>query len=215
MVGHSQQEEEKVMASDDDTIHRKLLRISTDEDVFKKYEVVQDVGSGSMGSVARVRIKKDRVGGSAYNPKTRGVFGKLKKAFTLTKMEATTPSSRRSSTAEYHFALKSIHLDRVSPVFLEELKNEIRILRSMDHPNIVKAYEVYLCKNKQIYLVMELCDGGDLFTRSPYSEQEAAKITTQLCYAIRYMHEHGIVHRDIKFEKCVTDKGIWVTHWCS
>ena len=63
------------MASDDDTIHRNMLRISTDEDVFKKYEVVQDVGSGSMGSVAHVRIKQDRVGGSAYHPKTRGVFG--------------------------------------------------------------------------------------------------------------------------------------------
>ena len=134
-----------------------------------------------MGSVAHVRIKQDRVGGSAYHPKTRGVFGKVKKAFALKKLETTRP------TTEYHYALKSIHLDRVSPVFLEELKNEIRILRSLDHPNIVKAYEVYLCKNKQIYLVLELCDGGDLFTRSPYSEKEAAKITTQLCSAIRCM----------------------------
>ena len=173
------------MASDDDTIYRNMLRISTDEDVFKKYEVVQDLGSGSMGSVAHVRIKQDRVGGSAYNPKSRGIFGKVKKAFSLTKLEPTNKLIRRHSTAEYNFALKSIHLDRVSPVFLEELKNEIRILRSIDHPNIVKAYEVYLCKNKQIYLVMELCDGGDLFTRSPYSEKEAAKIASRLCNAIR------------------------------
>ena len=189
-----------------------MLRISTDEDVFKKYEVVQDVGSGSMGSVAHVRIKQDRVGGSAYHPKTRGVFGKVKKAFALKKLETETTRC----TTEYHYALKSIHLDRVSPIFLEELKNEIRILRSLDHPNIVKAYEVYLCKNKQIYLVLELCDGGDLFTR-------AAKRTTQLCSAIRCMDssfttdpvafrsllacsssdmdEHEIVYRDIKYDE--------------
>ena len=162
--------------------------------------MVQDVGSGSMGSVAHVRIKQDRVGGSAYHPKTRGVFGKVKKAFALKKLETETTRC----TTEYHYALKSIHLDRVSPIFLEELKNEIRILRSLDHPNIVKAYEVYLC------------DGGDIFTR-------AAKRTTQLCSAIRCMDssfttdpvafrsllacsssdmdEHEIVYRDIKYDE--------------
>jgi len=169
----------------DDSIHRNILRIQTNEDVFKKYEVVQDVGSGSMGSVARVRIKTDKVGGSAFSPKPRGVFGKVKKAFALKKADS---SARPAVTGEYNYALKSIHLDRVSPVFLLELKNEIRILRSLDHPNVVKAHEVYLCKNKQIYLVLELCDGGDLYTRSPYSEKEAARIVTQLCSAVRYLH---------------------------
>lgn len=48
--------------------------------------------------------------------------------------------------------------------------------------------------------MIELCDGGDLYTRSPYSEQEAAKIMQKLLSAIRYMHEHSIVHRDLKFE---------------
>jgi len=147
------------MPEGDDSIHRNILRVQTNEDVFKKYEVVSDVGSGSMGSVARVRIKEDRVGGSAFSPKARGVFGKVKRTFALKKGGS---PARPEVTGEYMYALKSIHLDRVSPVFLKELQNEIRILRSMDHPNIVKAHEVYFCKNKQIYLVLELCDGGDL-----------------------------------------------------
>ena len=67
----------------------------------------------------------------------------------------------------------------------------------VDHPNIVKAQEVYVYK-KQIYIIMQACEGGDLYTRSPYSEQGAARITTQLLSAINYMHDHGIVHRDLK-----------------
>ena len=84
-------------------------------------------------------------------------------------------------------------------MFIQELQNEIDILRSMDHPNIVKAHEVYTYK-KQIYLVLELCDGGDLYTRQPYSEREAAKIVAKLLSAVKYMHDHNIVHRDLKFE---------------
>jgi serine/threonine protein kinase len=68
-------------------------------------------------------------------------------------------SERRK--VENVYALKSIQLDRVKPLFVEELKNEIAILKSTDHPNIVKAHEVYTYK-KNIYLVLELCQGGDL-----------------------------------------------------
>lgn len=51
-----------------------------------------------------------------------------------------------------------------------------------------------------IYLILEKCDGGDLYTRSPYSERDSARILDQLLSAILYMHEHGVVHRDLKFE---------------
>lgn len=66
----------------------------------------------------------------------------------------------------------------------------------MDHPHIVKQHEIYKYK-KQIYLILECCDGGDLYTRSPYSEKQAATIVTCLLSAIQYMHEHNIVHRDV------------------
>lgn len=87
----------------------------------------------------------------------------------------------------------------MQPAFISELKNEISILKTLDHPNIVKAYEVYESK-RNIELVMENCSGGDLHTRAPYSEMDAAKIIGKLLSAIVYMHEKNIVHRDLKFE---------------
>ncbi len=82
---------------------------------------------------------------------------------------------------------------------MDELRNEISILQSLDHPNIVKAYEVYET-SVNIYLVLEHCSGGDLYTRVPYNEKESAKIVGKLVSAITHMHRHNISHRDLKFE---------------
>ena len=58
-----------------------------------------------------------------------------------------------------------------------------------------QAFEVFE-KKREIFIVMELCSGGDLYRRLPYSESDSAKITTKLLSAIKYMHDHDIVHRD-------------------
>ena len=71
----------------------------------------------------------------------------------------------------------------------------------MDHPHIIKQHEIYKYR-KQIYLILECCDGGDLYTRSPYSEQQAARMVTNLLSAIQYMHDHRIVHRDVSGAVC-------------
>jgi calcium-dependent protein kinase len=110
-------------------------------------------------------------------------MGKLKQSLHI-KDKAISKVDIPDIRREYLYALKSIIMDRVSPEFVEELKNEISILRCLDHPNIVKAHEVFLCKDKQIYIVLELCDGGDLYTRSPYTERQAARIVTKLLSAV-------------------------------
>jgi serine/threonine protein kinase len=177
--------------------------------------------------VTKVKIRDECVGGSAFNaPKSprkghpilnsfRDMFrGSSKKSSPKPSKSVKqqlqnngTDGSNSTSTHEPQvFALKSIQLDRISPLFLKELENEIDILRTMDHPNIVKAHEVYWASssgggsrshhhNKQIYIVLDCCDGGDLYTRSPYSERQSARITANLTSAIKYMHDHGIVHR--------------------
>lgn len=169
-----------------------LLRRLSNEDVFKKYRVEKVLGQGSMGSVSLVSIRHGKIGGSAFESKSKGFLG-------LFRRRKRTGKLKEDSTSPHTYALKSIILDRVSNTFLMELQNEIEILRTLDHPNIVKLHEVYTYM-KQIYLVLESCDGGDLYARSPYSEREAGKIMAQLLSAVSYMHEHGVVHRDLKFE---------------
>jgi calcium-dependent protein kinase len=135
------------------------------------------------------------VGGSAFETK-KVMFG-LKMFTKRVKMGELSDEDARNNTHGHVYALKSIILDRVKdPTIVQELKNEIEVLRSLDHPNIVKLHEVYTY-HKQIYLVLELCDGGDLYTRSPYSEREAARICSRITSAVLYLHTHGVVHRDL------------------
>jgi len=163
-------------------------------DVYTKYKECEVLGEGSMGHVARVQIREGAEGGSAFTSQRTLKDDSITRSL----------SERRRKKVDY--ALKTIIVDRVSPIFLDELKNEINILKGMDHPNIVKAHEVYTYKRK-IYLVLELCSGGDLYTRLPYTEKQAAGIVGKLVSAVKYMHDHGIVHRDLKFENIMFENG--------
>lgn len=88
------------------------------------------------------------------------------------------------------------------------LKNEIAILKDLDHPNIVKMYE-YLEDEKRIYIVTEICKGGELFdeilNRSKFDERDAAVVMKQLLSAINYCHKKNIVHRDLKPENMLLE----------
>ena len=104
------------------------------------------------------------------------------------------------SSVSVDFALKSIILEKCrDATFRDELLHEIAMLRKLDHPNIVRALETYDYDNS-IYLVLELCNGGDLYTRDPYTERQACTITYALLDAVAYLHSKHITHRDLKFE---------------
>ena len=84
-----------------------------------------------------------------------------------------------------------------------EILNEINILRTMDHPGILKLFEFY--SNKQTYsIVTELCPGGELFQqildKGPFKEKYTAFVMYQLLSAVNYCHQMHIVHRDLKPE---------------
>lgn len=90
------------------------------------------------------------------------------------------------------YAMKSIHISRCTDeVFIEELKNEIEILKTLDHPHIVRAIETFEHRH-QLFVIMEICSGGDLYSRDPYLEEEAARITSSILSAIWYMHSRGM-----------------------
>ena len=88
---------------------------------------------------------------------------------------------------------------------LSSIQAEAQILRSLDHPYIVKLFDMYISPGKAIYLVMELIKGGDLFDRivekERYTEVQARRLFRRILTAVYYLHEErGIVHRDLKPE---------------
>lgn len=76
-------------------------------------------------------------------------------------------------------------------------------MKKVDHPNIVKLYDVF-DESASYSLVMELMTGGELFDtileKEFYSEKEAAETIRPIIDAIQYCHSLGIIHRDIKPE---------------
>ena len=103
-------------------------------------------------------------------------------------------------------ALKHINIKNNSKL-LNEAKREISILKNLDHPNIEKIYEYYEKENDNINIVMELIDGQELFSKlmreKHFSEQNAAIIMYQIFSSIKFCHDNGIIHRDIKAENII------------
>lgn len=98
-------------------------------------------------------------------------------------------------------AVKSISKTQMKN--LERFKQEIAIMKICDHPNIVKLFESFE-DHRNIYLVLELCTGGELFDRiidaGHFTEVQAATVMQHMFRAIFYMHENKICHRDLKPE---------------
>jgi calcium-dependent protein kinase len=106
-------------------------------------------------------------------------------------------------------AMKIIKKDKCDENYLATLTNEIKILKQLDHPNIVKLYEVY-SDSRNIYMITEYLEGGEVFDlilkSKHFNENIAAKIMKQLLQAINYCHSKKIVHRDLKPENLLLVK---------
>jgi len=98
-------------------------------------------------------------------------------------------------------AIKIVSKDTLKNI--ERFRQEIEVMKTLDHPNIIKLYETYE-DQKNIYLIMEMATGGELFDRVVsvkfFSEVQAAHVIQQILRGINYMHGAGVVHRDLKPE---------------
>ena len=111
----------------------------------------------------------------------------------------------RNKVTKKSYACKKISKLNINDY--NQFKNEMEILMKLDHPNIIKLYDVYESHNS-LYLVMEECEGGELFDRisdriesnDMYTEKDACEIIKQIVGAIKYCHNNNIVHRDLKPE---------------
>jgi calcium-dependent protein kinase len=98
-------------------------------------------------------------------------------------------------------AIKVISKGQMKDV--RKFRAEIEIMKSLDHPNIIKLFESFE-DTRQIHLAMELCTGGELFDRiieaKHFEEREAAVTVQQILRAVFYLHQQSICHRDLKPE---------------
>lgn len=96
----------------------------------------------------------------------------------------------------------------------KKLKNEAEILRKLDHPNIIKLYEIFEDK-KYYYIITEFLTGGELFEKitdedfyGDFTEKDAANIMQQVFRGINYCHSNNIVHRDLKPENLLLESSV-------
>ncbi|KAF9352027.1 hypothetical protein BGX34_000223 [Mortierella sp. NVP85] len=87
--------------------------------------------------------------------------------------------------------------------FSQSLEREIGTLMSIDHPNLLRIHKVFV-EQSSYYMVTELAQGGELFEcikdMNKFSEPQARHVLRQLLEGVKYLHDHGIVHRDLKLE---------------
>ncbi|XVF09165.1 hypothetical protein REPUB_Repub07fG0068100 [Reevesia pubescens] len=102
-------------------------------------------------------------------------------------------------------ACKSISKRKLrTAVDIEDVRREVAIMSTLpEHPNIVKLKATYE-DNENVHLVMELCEGGELFdrivARGHYTERAAANVAKTIAEVVRMCHENGVMHRDLKPE---------------
>ena len=98
-------------------------------------------------------------------------------------------------------AMKEIKKSSANLLSDGQIKDEIEILKNLDHPDIVRIIESFNTKNSYI-LITEYCEGGELFdqVKNQLSETQIAVIFRQLLSGLAYLHSNNIVHRDLKLE---------------
>ncbi|KAM8736509.1 MAP/microtubule affinity-regulating kinase 3a isoform 13-T13 [Acanthopagrus schlegelii] len=118
------------------------------------------------------------------------------------------PRSPPDPPLNYLVAIKIIDKTQLNPNSLQKLFREVRIMKILNHPNIVKLFEV-IETERTLYLVMEYASGGEVFdylvAHGRMKEKEARAKFRQIVSAVQYCHQKHIVHRDLKAENLLLD----------
>ncbi|KAJ3355923.1 hypothetical protein HDU91_005612 [Kappamyces sp. JEL0680] len=92
--------------------------------------------------------------------------------------------------------------------FIEKLENEVQLLMRLDHPNVIKTYQV-IDSEEECFVVMQFASGGEMMeymaVKAYLSEKEARRFFGQLVSGLDHIHQANIVHRDLKLENLLLD----------
>lgn len=117
-----------------------------------------------------------------------GSFGSVKKAIRISDGKEVAIKIIPKRNVQNHFDM---------------VKDEVGVLANLNHPNVIGYYDSFESRDK-FYLVFELATGGELFERlferGKFSEKDAVQIIKSVLNGLEYLHEHDIVHRDMKPE---------------
>ncbi|XP_062052970.1 serine/threonine-protein kinase SIK2 isoform X1 [Lepus europaeus] len=108
-------------------------------------------------------------------------------------------------------AIKIIDKSQLDAVNLEKIYREVQIMKLLDHPHIIKLYQVMETKS-MLYLVTEYAKNGEIFdylaNHGRLNESEARRKFWQILSAVDYCHSRKIVHRDLKAENLLLDNNM-------
>lgn len=114
----------------------------------------------------------------------------------------------RHKVTKTQVAIKIIDKTRLNSSNLEKIYREVQIMKLLNHPHIIKLYQVMETKD-MLYIVTEYAKNGEMFdyltSNGRMSEAEARKKFWQILTAVDYCHRHHIVHRDLKTENLLLD----------
>ncbi|ORZ27836.1 kinase-like domain-containing protein [Lobosporangium transversale] len=175
---------------------------------LKQYILKQEIGKGAFG---KVHLGVDENTGTPYAVKE---FSKSK----LRKKDKTNlfklGPRGRGRGMRGPSAPSPTSTAESSP--LDLIRGEIAILKKLNHPNIVKLYEVLdVANDDSMYMVFEFCEKGVLmpvsltktFNKSLFTDEMCRDLFQQIVLGIEYLHEHDIIHRDIKPDNLLLTEG--------
>jgi len=175
--------------------------------VFHNHEELPRLlGSNPLGRLQRKEVKESTVSREMFIIDRNKSEASIQELYSMSREQigegafGSVSLARNKTTGSYR-AVKTMEKARLKSA--ENFKKEIQIMKLMDHPGIVKLYETFEDQTK-VYLVMEVCRGGELFDKvlevNSFTEHQAATLMQQAMRAVRHMHELRICHRDLKPE---------------
>jgi p21-activated kinase 1 len=175
-VATPRRREKKTDKAKDEDIIRRLQQICTDADPTKLYRNLVKIGQGcvvlSLFFQLILMVDPSSASGGVYTAYQVGT--------------------------NLSVAIKQMDLDKQPKKDL--IINEILVMRSSRHPNIVNYIDSFLYKN-DLWVVMEYMEGGsltDVVTANLMTEGQIAAVSRETCQGLEHLHRHGVIHRDIK-----------------